>query len=85
MISEKKISYSLISRKILLQGNTWRKKLLHCKKNLSWRLKLEKEPFTIVFQEKFYHQRIGEKWEGLGASFPFVVKATSCRDVRRHI
>ena len=37
---------------------------------------MEKKPFT---------RGLGKKWEGLGASFPFVVKATSCRDVRRHI
>ena len=62
VISGKKYPAARFRRKILLQGNTWRKKLLHCKKNLSWRLKLEKEPFTIVFQEKIGLVKNGKDW-----------------------
>ena len=40
---------------------------------------------SLFFRKNSITRGLGKKWEGLGASFPFVVKAISCRDVRRHI
>ena len=76
---KKKYPAAWFRREILLLGNTWRKKLLHCKKNLSWRLKLEKEPFTIhCFSGKILSPEV---WGKNGKDWVLVFLLSSRRQV----